>query len=82
MGVIFFNNVGYLNMCGHGTIGVVATLAHLKRIPAGEHRLETPVGNVDVTLHKDGSVSVTNVPSYRKAKGVTIKVEGLVGSSQ
>ncbi|HTD88196.1 MAG TPA: proline racemase family protein [Candidatus Binatia bacterium] len=77
MGVIFFNNVGYLNMCGHGTIGVVATLAHLKRIPAGEHRLETPVGNVDVTLHKDGSVSVMNVPSYRKAKGVTIKVEGL-----
>ena len=77
MGVIFFNNVGYLNMCGHGTIGVVATLAHLNRIQPGEHRLETPVGSVDVTLHKDGSVSITNVPSYRKAKGVTIKVDGL-----
>ncbi|HKQ39722.1 MAG TPA: proline racemase family protein [Verrucomicrobiae bacterium] len=74
--VIFFNNVGYLNMCGHGTIGVVATLAHLKRIQPGEHRLETPVGSVDVTLHKDGQVSLTNVPSYRKAKGVTIKVDG------
>ena len=28
-GVIFFNNVGYLGMCGHGTIGLVVTLAHL-----------------------------------------------------
>src|SRR6185503_2692340 len=25
-GVVFFNNVGYLGMCGHGTIGLVATL--------------------------------------------------------
>src|SRR5687767_9742643 len=49
-GVIFFNNVGYLNMCGHGTIGVVATLAHLKRIQAGAHRIETPVGAVEATL--------------------------------
>lgn len=77
MGVIFFNNVGYLNMCGHGTIGLVATLAHLKRIQPGEHRLETVVGSIDVTLHKDGSVSITNVPSYRKAKDVTIKVDGV-----
>ena len=76
-GVIFFNNVGYLNMCGHGTIGVVATLVHLKRIQPGEHRLETPVGTVDTTLHVDGRVSVANVQSYRKAKGVSIKVEGL-----
>jgi 4-hydroxyproline epimerase len=76
-GVIFFNNVGFLNMCGHGTIGVVATLAYLKRIQPGEHELETPVGKVGTALHKDGTVSVTNVPSYRKAKGVTVKVEGL-----
>ena len=76
-GVIFFNNVGYLNMCGHGMIGVVATLAHLKRIQSGQHRIETPVGIVEATLHEDGRVSLINVPSYRKAKGVTIKVEGL-----
>ena len=25
-GVIFFNNVGYVGMCGHGTIGLAATL--------------------------------------------------------
>ena len=50
-GVIFFNNVGYLGMCGHGTIGLVATLAHLGRIGPGDYRIETPVGVVSATLH-------------------------------
>lgn len=76
-GVIFFNNVGFLGMCGHGTIGLVATLAHLGRIAPGDHRIETPVGMVTATLHPDGSVSVRNVPSFRKAKDVTIEVPGL-----
>jgi 4-hydroxyproline epimerase len=76
-GVIFFNNVGYLGMCGHGTIGVVTTLAHLGRIKPGKHRIETPVGIVTAELHDDGSVSVRNVPSYRFAKDVT--VEGVTG---
>src|SRR5688572_10023667 len=76
-GVIFFNNVGYLGMCGHGMIGVIATLAHMGRIKAGEHRVETPVGVVTATLHADGSVSVQNVPSYRKAKGAKVNVPGI-----
>ena len=76
-GAIFFNNVGYLGMCGHGTIGLVATLAHLGRIKPGEHRIETSVGVVAATLHADGSVSVANVPSYRKAKSVKIEVPGI-----
>jgi 4-hydroxyproline epimerase len=76
-GVIFFNNVGCLGMCGHGTIGLIASLAHLKRITPGEHPIETPVGIVTTTLHKDGSVSVQNVPSYRKAKGVKANVPGI-----
>jgi 4-hydroxyproline epimerase len=76
-GVIFFNNVGYLGMCGHGTIGLIATLAHIGRIKPGEHRIETPVGIVTTTLHKDGSVAVRNVPSYRKAKSVKINVPGM-----
>jgi proline racemase len=78
-GVIFFNNVGYLGMCGHGTIGVVVTLAHLGRIGPGTHRLETPVGIVSATLHSDGSVSVTNVPSYRTHKAVRIEVSKVGG---
>ena len=76
-GVIFFNNVGTLGMCGHGTIGLVATLAHMGRITPGDHRIDTCVGVVTATLHTDGSVSVRNVPSFRKAKDVTIDVPGL-----
>jgi 4-hydroxyproline epimerase len=71
-GVIFFNNVGYLGMCGHGTIGLIVTLAHLGRIRPGEHLIETPVGIVAARLNEDGSVSLDNVPSYRKAKNVPV----------
>jgi proline racemase len=76
-GVIFFNNVGFLGMCGHGTIGLMVTLAHLGRLQPGEHRLETPVGVVAATLHPDGPVSVANVPSWRERKNVTVDVPGL-----
>ncbi|MCV2361505.1 4-hydroxyproline epimerase [Paucibacter sp. TC2R-5] len=75
-GVIFFNNVGYLGMCGHGTIGLIATLAYLGRISPGEHRIETPVGLITATLAADGSVSVANVPSYRHATQVALNVAG------
>lgn len=75
-GVIFFNNVGYLGMCGHGTIGLVVTLAHLGRVRPGPHRIDTPVGVVTATLHESGGVSVRNVPSYRHAKGVRVSVDG------
>lgn len=73
-GIIFFNNVGYLGMCGHGTIGVIVTLAHMGKIGPGRHKLETPVGIVHATLHENGEVTVENVPSYLHKKDVTIKV--------
>ncbi len=76
-GVIFFNNVGYLGMCGHGTIGLIASLAFLGRIGPGVHRIETPVGVVEATLRTDGKVSVRNVPSYRHARSVTVNVAGV-----
>lgn len=75
-GVIFFNNVGYLGMCGHGTIGLAVTLAYLGRIQSGEHRIETPVGVVTCTLHLNGEVSVANVPSWRSRKDLTVDVPG------
>ena len=75
-GVIFFNNVGYLGMCGHGTIGVVASLAFAGRIGLGDHRIETPVGIVSVTLHQSGAVTVENVPSFRLAASVPVEVPG------
>ena len=71
-GVIFFNNVGYLGMCGHGTIGLIASLAYLGRITVGEHHIETPVGTITAQLHPDGSVTVANVASYRHAHHVAL----------
>jgi len=75
-GVIFFNNVGFLGMCGHGTIGLVATLGHLGRLRVGDHRIETPVGVVTATLHPSGEVSVANVPSWRAKKALSVKLAG------
>lgn len=75
-GVIFFNNVGYLGMCGHGTIGLVATLAHMERVFPGVVRIETPVGEVSAELHESGDVTVANVASYRLAKDVAVAVDG------
>lgn len=75
-GVIFFNSATYLGMCGHGTIGVVATLAYLNRIGPGTHRIETPVGVVVAHLDHNGDVEVANVPSYRLAANVTVDAPG------
>jgi 4-hydroxyproline epimerase len=75
-GVIFFNNVGYLGMCGHGTMGAIAALAHLGRIGLGQYRIETPVGSVRTTLHADGEITVENVASYRYRKAVSVRVPG------
>jgi 4-hydroxyproline epimerase len=76
-GVIFFNNVGYLGMCGHGAIGVAVALAHLGRVGTGSHRLETPVGAVTITLEDRNTVAIDNVESYRLAKDVSVAVPGL-----
>ena len=76
-GVIFFNNVGYLGMCGHGTIGLIVTLAYMGSIEPGQYRIETPVGIVTAVLHQSGRVSITNVPSYRAHKDVLVDVPGI-----
>jgi 4-hydroxyproline epimerase len=75
-GVIFFNNAGYLGMCGHGTIGVAATLAHMGRIGAGQHRFETPVGDVQVTVAGNGEITIANVDAYRYRAHVPVEVPG------
>jgi len=74
--VIFFNNAGCLGMCGHGMIGLAATLAHLGRIAPGRHRIETPVGVVPFDLDADGRVALRNVPAYRKAAAVEVDIPG------
>lgn len=75
-GVIFFNNVGILNMCGHGTIGLAVTLAHMGKMGPGEHRIDTPVGIVTAKLHDAHRVTVRNVPSYRRSAHVSVEVDG------
>jgi 4-hydroxyproline epimerase len=74
--VIYFNNVGYLGMCGHGSIGVAATLAHLGKITPGTHRLQTPVGIVEIDLHSPNTASIKNVPAYRYIPGAEVPVPG------
>ncbi|MFN8380510.1 MAG: proline racemase family protein [Anaerolineales bacterium] len=81
-GVIYFNNVGYLGMCGHGTIGLIASLAYLGKVQPGVIRVETPVGVVEATLHKNeageypNKVSVQNIPAYRHLTHVPVTVDG------
>lgn len=75
-GVLFFNNVGYLGMCGHGLMGVMVTLAHLGRIQPGLHRIETPVGEVSATLSEGGEVTIRNVPAYRWRAGMEVSLPG------
>lgn len=76
-GIIFFNNVGYLGMCGHGTIGVIISLAYAGRLAPGVLKIDTPVGSVDARLDSDGLVTVGNVPSYRKVRQLVIDVPGV-----
>lgn len=75
-GVIFFNSVGYLGMCGHGTIGLARTLLHQGLVQPGKHLLETPVGLVGMEIHADGRAAVDNVESYRLAANVAVNVPG------
>ena len=76
-GVIYFNNVGYLGMCGHGTIGLIASLKFAGRLRPGALKLDTPVGAVDVQLQPDGRISVANVVSYRSKHAVVVEVPGI-----
>ncbi|MDB6099462.1 MAG: 4-hydroxyproline epimerase [Gammaproteobacteria bacterium] len=76
-GVIYFNNVGYLGMCGHGTIGLIASLKFAGRLRPGAVKLDTPVGAVDVELKPDGRISVANVVSYRSERQVIVNVPGI-----
>ena len=76
-GLIFFNNAGYLGMCGHGTIGAAVTLAHMGRLAPGPHRFETPVGIVAVDLHDRNAATITNVPSFLHREAVRVTVDGL-----
>lgn len=75
-GVIFFNNVGYLGMCGHGLMGLIRTLEHLGRLGTGTVRIDTPVGTVGARLGEEGLVTVQNNPARLHQDGVEVEVPG------
>ncbi len=76
MGVVFFNNVGFLGMCGHGTIGVAVALKHLGLIELGQFALDTPVGTVQVDLRTSSEASIANVDSTRFRHSVPLDLGG------
>ncbi|MFS4582205.1 proline racemase family protein [Phaeobacter sp. C3_T13_0] len=76
-GVIYFNPVGPLGMCGHATIGTAVSLNHLGRLDLGEHRFETPVGVVGVHLQTPNQAAVENVESERYRTNVSVDVPEL-----
>ncbi|MEM7245526.1 MAG: proline racemase family protein [Acidobacteriota bacterium] len=76
-GVVFFNNVGPLWMCGHGLIGVVETLAWLGRLPEGEVVIDTAVGPVGARRLDDGSVRFENVPARAERLDLELEVDGV-----
>lgn len=76
-GVIFFNNIGYLGMCGHGIIGTVVSLAHLGRVKPGPVKLDTPAGPVSAMLGAGGEVSFENVPAHRREKELPLYLPGV-----
>ena len=77
LGVIFFNNAGYLGMCGHGTIGLVASLAFAGELASGVIKIDTPAGPVEAQLHPDGQISIANVVSYRSMRRLAVEVPGI-----
>lgn len=77
VGVIYIDAGAVLGMCGHGTIGLAVTLAHIGRIGVGTHKIETPVGIVEVTLNDANTVTVKNIESRRIQHAVSVDVDGL-----
>ncbi len=75
-GLLFFNNTGYLGMCGHGAMGFMVTLFYLGRIGIGEHSIETPLGVISASIEDANTVKIYNVPSYRKTKDLVVEVAG------
>ncbi|ACS89698.1 MULTISPECIES: proline racemase family protein [Thermococcus] len=71
-GVIYMDTAGYLDMCGHATMGVATALIELGIVEAKEPytivKLETPAGPVEAKAKvEDGvvkEVTVVDVPSF------------------
>ncbi|MDR6997824.1 proline racemase family protein [Neobacillus niacini] len=82
IGVIFMDSNGYLNMCGHGTIGTITTALNIGMIePKNMIKVDTPAGIVECEVEfinkKVSKVTFTNVPAFVFAENVNVYVEGV-----
>jgi 4-hydroxyproline epimerase len=73
LGAFYFNRVGYLDMCGHATIGLAVSLGHTGRITPGPFRMETPAGVVGVEWHGGSDASFQSVTPRRIHRGLSIR---------
>jgi len=71
-GAFYVNRVGFLDMCGHATIGLAVTLGRLGHVEPGSFRLETPAGVVGVTWHGGSEASFECVPPRRIHKTLSL----------
>lgn len=80
LGIVFMDPSGYLNMCGHGTIGAVTVALLTGILPASEPNtrvvLDTPAGLVRAAARVSGdrvtSVTVENVPAFIYKKDLPV----------
>jgi proline racemase len=85
LGIVFIDNQGYLNMCGHGTIGLCMSVVELGIIPPSPPRTEinidTPAGLVrGYAVSENGHVTRSgfhNVPSFCLSVDTTLQVDGM-----
>ena len=80
IGVIFMDNGGYLDMCGHGIIGLVTCIVQIGLIePKAEILIDTPTGaiatRIDYHNNRVRSVSFQNVPAF-KVRTTKVNIEG------
>lgn len=82
MGIIFMDGGGYLNMCGHGSIGAATVAVESGMVeakePYTEIKMEAPAGlitaKVNVVGGKAKEVSIINVPSFLYKRDVDVEV--------
>jgi proline racemase len=84
LGIVFMDGAGYLNMCGHGTIGAVTVALEMGILeltdPVTKVSFDTPSGLVIAMAETEGGsvkgVKVENVASFLFREGVQIDVPG------
>jgi len=81
-GIIFMDGGGYLNMCGHGSIGAVTVSIETGMVEAVEPvtyvKMDTPAGLISAEAKvKNGKVkevSIVNVPAFLYKENISVEV--------